>query len=159
MSTYVHPIQPTPPDFHSCDAVWGTGVQLSDCLKAAATLPVGDQELPYRVGGPPGDFVLPLSVSHGEFPEAMNGFSRKAAFGITEGLIGTATSARPLSYYSRGSRSCSDSICICDSTDRLNCTLEYSRDGGVGYSTMRGQGTPNWWLCDFRSRRPRGLCQ
>ena len=65
MPTDVQWIEPTPPDFHNCDVVWGKGIWIGDCLDAAATLPEGDQILPYHVGGRPGPFVLPLSVSHG----------------------------------------------------------------------------------------------
>ena len=44
-------IPPNPPNFHHCAKYYGKGLITSQCLSAAAQLPVGGAEVEYRVAG------------------------------------------------------------------------------------------------------------
>lgn len=60
------PIPPVAPDYHVCDAYYGQSLRYIDCVRAASTLKVGEDVVPYHVnppgGLPSGDEPLTLPI-------------------------------------------------------------------------------------------------
>ena len=55
---------PTPPDFFHCNQLYGTGIEAIDCTIASATLPKGEDMIPFAIGSDDG-IGFPMHGSHG----------------------------------------------------------------------------------------------
>lgn len=56
---------PTPPDFHFCTQLYGSHLDIYDCLHAVEQLPRGHLPMPFQEGSMHSPYSLPLLGSGG----------------------------------------------------------------------------------------------
>lgn len=60
---------PTPPDFHFCNPLYGSDLDIYDCLRAVEQLPKGHLPMPFQEGSVHSSHGLPILVSGGKYQQ------------------------------------------------------------------------------------------